>query len=251
MTSEPLTGDVVPVEPPRPADSAVMPLVDHLSELRRRLVIAALAIAAGSVLGFFLSDVAIQVLEAPLPPGIHLIVTDIGDAFGIKLKLAIVIGIIVAMPILLWQFWRFVAPGLTAGERRVVLPWIPATLLFFAVGVGVAYLILPYAAGFLLGFTTNVFTPLLSASSYFGFVSLLFLAFGIMMEFPVVLIGLSRVGVVTSAGLRARRRWVILGSYIFAAAVTPGVDLVSPTVLWIVLMILYQLSIVVIARSGR
>ena len=250
MTSEPLTGEVLPAEPP-PADGSVMPLVEHLSELRNRLIWSVLAIAVGSAVGFALSDTAIDVLKAPLPAGTNLIVINIGDAFGIKLKLAIVIGVILAMPVLLWHFWRFVAPGLTAEERRVVLPWIPATLAFFALGVGVAYVVLPFAAQFLLSFANGSFVPLLAAREYFDFVSMLFLAFGILMEFPIVLVGLSRVGIVTSERLRRSRRFVILGIAVFSAIATPGTDLVSPTVLGVTLYVLFELTVIVIRRSGR
>ncbi|HEY2915624.1 MAG TPA: twin-arginine translocase subunit TatC [Candidatus Limnocylindrales bacterium] len=250
MTSEPLTGEVLPTEPP-PPDGAVMPLVEHLSELRNRLIWSILAIVVGSAIGFYLSDAAINVLKAPLPPGTNLIITNIGDAFGIKLKLAIVIGVILAMPVLLWHFWHFVAPGLTAGERGVVLPWIPATLAFFALGVGVAYIVLPFASQFLQSFATGVFVPLLAAREYFDFVSMLFLAFGILMEFPVVLVGLARVGIVTSERLRRSRRFVILGIAVFSAVATPGTDLVSPTVLGVTLYVLFEITVIVIRRGGR
>jgi sec-independent protein translocase protein TatC len=251
MTSEPLSGEILPAAP-QPSGESVMPLVDHLSELRWRLIWSAVAVAVGSAVGFVLSDVAIKVLEGTLPAGTSLIVTNVGDAFGIKLKLAIVIGVILAMPALLWNFWRFVAPGLTASERRVVLPWIPATLAFFALGVGVAYVVLPFANQFLISFTSGMnVIPLLSAREYLDFVSMLFLAFGILMEFPVVLVGLSRVGVVTSQRLRRSRRFVILGIAVFSAVATPGTDVVSPTVLGVTLYVLFELTIIVIRRSGR
>jgi sec-independent protein translocase protein TatC len=251
MTSEPLSGEILPADP-RPADDAVMPLVDHLSELRWRLIWSALAIAVGAVIGYVLSDAALAILKAPLPPGTNLIVTNIGDAFGIKLKLSLVIGVILAMPVLLWNFWRFVAPGLTANERRVVLPWIPATLGFFVLGVVVAYIVLPFASTFLLSFASDLgVIPLLAAREYFDFVSMLFLAFGILMEFPVVLVGLSRIGVVTSQRLRRSRRFIILGIAVFSAVATPGTDLVSPTVLGVTLYVLFELTILVIRRSGR
>ena len=120
------------------------------------------------------------------------------------------------MPVLLWHLWRFIAPGLTPVERRAVLPWIPAALMFFAIGVGIAYAVLPYAVTFLLSFLQVGVTPLINIRSYFDFVSGLFLAFGILMEFPILLVGLSRVGIVTSERLRRSRRLVILGTLIFA-----------------------------------
>src|SRR5687767_3992244 len=109
---------------------ASMPLTGHLAELRNRLIWSILAIGVGSSVGFAFGDPIIKVLQAPIPPDIPLIVTKIGSAFSIRLQVALVTGIILAMPVLLWHVWRFVAPGLTAAERRSVLPWIPAALAF-------------------------------------------------------------------------------------------------------------------------
>jgi sec-independent protein translocase protein TatC len=230
---------------------AVMPLVDHLAELRRRIVWSALAIGVGGVVGFVASEPIIAFLKAPLPAGTPLIVTGIGDAFAIRLRIALVVGIILAMPVLLWHVWRFVAPGLTPTERRAVLPWIPTALVFFVLGVSIAYVILPFAATFLLSFQTPEFQTLLSIRDYFEFVSTLFLAFGILMEFPILLVGLSRVGIVTSQRLRRARRYVILTIAVFSAIATPGGDLVSPTVLGITLYLLFEITTFVIRRSGR
>jgi sec-independent protein translocase protein TatC len=252
MTSGPITPEAVPAGPyDRTADRSVMPLVEHLAELRNRIIWSALAIAVGSAVGFLLSEEAIKVLRAPLPSDQPLIYLSIGDPFAIRLRISLIIGIILAMPVLLWHLWRFVAPGLTASERRAVLPWIPATLVFFALGVGIAYFILPFAAQFLLSFQTADLQPLLSAREYFDFVSTLFLAFGTLMEFPVLLVGLSRAGIVTSQRLRRARRYTILGIAVFSAVATPGGDLVSPTVLGLTLYVLFELTILVIRRSGR
>ena len=252
MTDEPALPEVVSSRvPSRVDDGAVMPLVEHLSELRWRIVWSVVAIALGSVIGFLASERAIEVLKAPLPDNLTLFYTNIGDPFGIRLQISMVIGVILAMPVILWHIWRFVAPGLTRSERRTVLPWIPATLVFFAIGVVIAYVILPFAAQFLLSFSTSDLVPLLTAREYFGFVSTLFLAFGILMEFPVLLYGLSRVGIVTSQRLRRSRRFVILGIAVFSTVATPGGDLVSPTVLGVTLYVLFELTILVIRRSGR
>jgi sec-independent protein translocase protein TatC len=232
-------------------DQRVMPLVDHLAELRKRLIWIVLAIAAGSALGFMVADPIIAVLRSPLPPDLDLIVTGLGDAFAIKLRIGIVAGIILAMPVLLWHLWRFIAPGLTASERRAVLPWIPAALAFFALGVGVAYVVMPFAAQFLLSFVGEELTPLISIREYLDFVTTLFLAFGILMEFPILLVGLSKVGIVTSERLRRARRMAILGIAIFASVATPGGDLVSPAALGLTLYVLFEATTFVIARTGR
>ena len=232
-------------------DGAVMPLVDHLAELRRRIIWSIGAIVAGSVVGFTFSAPIIAFLTGPVPPEIPKVVTSLGDAFAIRVRVSIVVGIILAMPVLLWHIWRFVAPGLTPSERRAVLPWIPAALLFFGLGIGIAWVVLPFAAQFLLSFLTEDLTLLLSIREYFDFVTTLFLAFGILMEFPILLVGLSRVGIVTSDRLRRSRRYTILAIAVFSAIATPGGDLVSPAVLGLTLYVLYEGTAFFIRRSGR
>jgi sec-independent protein translocase protein TatC len=155
------------------------------------------------------------------------------------------------MPVLLYQLWAFVSPGLTPSERRALRPWIPLALFFFALGVGIAYAILPWAIKFLLGFENSVMVAHLTATAYFGFVTTMFLAFGLLMEFPIVLYGLARVGILSSARLTASRRIIIPSLFAFAAIATPGGDLVSPTILWITMVILFQFTIFAIRRSGR
>jgi sec-independent protein translocase protein TatC len=240
-----------PDGPPTAQLGGVMPLVDHLTELRRRIVWSVIAIAVGAVIGYFLSEGIISFLTAPLPAGTPTKVFGIGDAFAIRLKISLVVGVILAMPVILWHLWRFVSPGLTPTERRTVLPWIPVALVFFVIGVTIAYVILPFASAFLLGFQTEQLQVILDIRSYFDFVTTLFLAFGILMEFPILLVGLSRVGIVTSERLRRSRRYTILGIAIFSAVVTPGGDLVSPTVLGFTLYILFEVTTFVIRRQGR
>ncbi len=231
--------------------SAAMSLVGHLSELRTRIAWSLLAIGAGAVVGFAAGEPIIAFLRSPLPIDQALVYTGIGDPFSIRIRIAIIAGIILAMPVILWHVWRFIAPGLTAPERRAILPWVPAALLFFVTGVGIAYVILPFAAAFLLAFQTPDLQPLLTAREYFDFVSTLFLAFGLLMEFPILLVGLSKVGIVTSERLRRSRRLIVLVIAVFSAVATPGGDLVSPAVLGLTLYVLFEGTIVVIRRSGR
>jgi sec-independent protein translocase protein TatC len=245
----------VPATSPGPSaavrDETVMPLVDHLSELRRRLAISLLAVAIGSVIGFYFAPQLISILKAPLHMAKPLVYTGLGDAFLINLKLAIVVGIVVAMPVLVWQLWAFISPGLTREERRLARPWVPLAIAFFAIGVAVAYVILPFAATFLLSFSSPDLQPLITASEYFGFVTTLCLAFGLVMEYPIVLVLLAKVGIITSARLRSSRRVVILAIAIISAVVTPGGDPISPTVLGVTMYVLYELSIVLIRAGGR
>jgi sec-independent protein translocase protein TatC len=238
---------------PGPAEpSSVMTLVDHLTELRTRLIRCVLAIVAGGAIGFLFSKQIRDTLMSPLPPE-HATLQALGpgDGFAIALRIAIAVGIVLAMPVLLYQLWAFVAPGLTPAEKRTLRPWIPLALFFFVLGVAVAWVILPFAIGFLLAFTDDRLVANLAAPPYFDFVTTMFLVFGFLMEFPIVLYALARVGIVSSTRLRASRRFIILGLAIFAAVATPGGDLVSPIVLFTTMYILFELTVVAIRRSGR
>lgn len=244
----------VPSGPGQPAaePGKVMTLVDHLTELRTRIVRSLLAIVVGTAIGFYFAVPLRTILIQPLPEDKrHLQVLSPGDGFAITLQIAVITGIILAMPVLLYQLWSFVSPGLTPAERRAFRPWIPLALFFFALGVTIAYVILPFAITFLLAFTDDVLVANLAAPPYFSFVTTMFLAFGLVMEFPIVLYGLARVGILSSARLSGARRMVIPGLFVFAAIATPGGDLVSPTVLWATMVVLFELTVVAIRRSGR
>jgi sec-independent protein translocase protein TatC len=231
--------------------AATMPLTGHLAELRNRLIWSILAIVLGGAVGFANGDTIIAILRAPLPPDVPLVLLDITAAFSIRLQVSFVVGVILAMPVILWHLWRFIAPGLTPHERRAVLPWIPVALAFFGLGVGIAYVILPWATTFLLDLILEGVNPTIELRSYFDFVSTLFLAFGILMEFPILLVALSRVGITTSDRLRRARRMVVLVIAIFSAVATPGGDLVSPFILGLTLYLLFEGTVWFIRRTGR
>ena len=235
-------------------DEKVMSLAEHLTELRRRLIISFAAVAVGSVIGWFAAPRVIEILRAPITPYYDkpLVFTQPGAAFFLELKLSLMVGIALAAPIILYQLWAFVSPGLTPHERRVARPWVPLALLFLVLGIGVAYLILPFAMGFLLSFAVpGSIEPLLTLESYFGFVTGLFLAFGLIMQFPIVLVLLSKTGLVTVERLKHNRRYVAVAIVIFAVVVTPGGDPFSPTIMALVMYPLYELSIYLIGRSER
>ncbi len=240
-----------PAPPPATApDGSVMSLVDHLGELRTRLFRVILAVVIGGAIGFLLAtDVRNYLLD--LLPDKTAQTLGPGDGFAIQLRISLIIGIILAMPVILYQVWAFIAPGLTPAERKTVRPWVPLALVFFAMGVGIAYLVLPYALSFLFSFNDDRLVENVAAGPFFDFVTTTFLAFGLVMEFPILLVGLSRVGVVTSDRLRQVRRYVILGIAIFSAVATPGGDLVSPFVLGGTMYLLYELTVLFIKRTGR
>jgi sec-independent protein translocase protein TatC len=252
VSALPGSPEPTPSPPPAatPGDEAVMSLVDHLGELRTRLFRSIIAVALGSAVGFYFATPIREILQAPLN-GVELQVLGVGDAFVIQVKIALVVGVILAMPVLLWQIWAFVSPGLTPSERKTVRPWVPLALFFFVLGVVIAYAVLPYAIQFLSSFTDESLQFHPAAGQYFDFVTTMFLVFGLVMEFPILLYGLSRVGIVTSERLAASRRMIILGIAIFAAVATPGGDLVSPFVLGGTMYLLFELTVFVIKRSGR
>lgn len=234
-----------------PGSEKVMSLVDHLGELRTRVIRSILAVAIGSAVGFYAAPEIRRILIQILPSG-QVQALGPGDAFSITLRISIVVGIILAMPVLLYQLWAFVAPGLTASERRTLRPWVPFALGFFALGVAIAWFVLPFAITFLLQFSDEyLVADRLAAVPYFDFVTTLFLVFGLVMEFPIVLYALSKVGIATSARLRSSRRIVILVIAVFAALATPGGDIVSPIVLGGTMYGLFELTVIVIRRSGR
>lgn len=231
-------------------DDHGMTLVEHLSELRVRIFVSLLAITIGSIIGFYFAPNVIDVLRAPI--NAPLFFTNLAGAFFIQLKIALMIGIALASPVVLHQLWAFVSPGLTPRERRVARPWIPLSILFLVLGVGVAYAILPYTVGFLLSFQRpGVIEPLITLESYIGFVTTLFLVFGLVMQFPIVLVLLSKVGIINADRLRRGRRYVFVGIFVFAVVVTPGGDPISPTIMAAVMYPLYELTIRLVARSSR
>jgi sec-independent protein translocase protein TatC len=230
-------------------DLGTMSLVEHLTELRRRLIVVVVAVIVGGVIGFIISSPVIDVLRAPLPDQFDVLyVNSPLGGFSAKLKVAIAVGIALAMPVILFEVWRFVTPGLTTRERRLVWPTLIGALLLFVLGIGVGYAILPFALGFLLSFVEPDFGALLTVDGYFGFVTIMLLAFGVVMEFPILLIGLTRAGVLSYRALAGRRRQIIVGIYLFAIIVTPGGDPFSPLILGTVMLGLFEGSMQVMRR---
>jgi sec-independent protein translocase protein TatC len=239
-----------PAPPAASGDEAVMSLVDHLDELRRRLFRVILAVALCGAIGFVFADDAIKILIDLLPRQ-QAQTLGPGDAFAITLRVSLVIGVILAMPVILYQGWAFIAPGLTPSERKAIRPWVPLALFFFGLGVVIAYIVLPYALQFLFNFNNDQLVENVAAGPYFDFVTTMFLVFGLVMEFPILLYGLARVGILSSAQLAGMRRYVILGIAIFSAVATPGGDLVSPFVLGGTMYLLFEATVFVIRRTGR
>jgi sec-independent protein translocase protein TatC len=233
-------------------NQTTMTLVEHLEELRRRLIIIVVCVLAGAVLGFILSRPVLILLRDQLPEGYRQL-TFLGpaDALSAQLKVAGFLGIGIAMPVILFQLWRFVGPGLTPRERRYVWPVIGAALTLFVTGVLIGYLVIPYTLRFLLDFSVGLADPDLTIDKYVGFVTTMMLAFGLVLEFPIVLIGLAKVGVLNYRRIASRRRWAVLAIVLFAIVLTPGGDPISPMILAAVMFLLFEGSLLIIRLIRR
>ncbi|MBA3687585.1 MAG: twin-arginine translocase subunit TatC [Chloroflexi bacterium] len=231
---------------------ATMSLIEHLEELRRRLIVIVVAVLASAVVGFVVSRDVVNLLKVQLPQEYrHLSFLGPADALAAQLKIAGFLGIAIAMPIILFQLWRFLSPGLTRGERRFVWPVILAAIFLFVTGVVIGYAVIPYTMAFLLHFSEGIADPNLTIDRYVGFVTTMMLAFGLVLEFPIVLIGLARVGILSHRRLSAARRWAVLAIVLAAIVLTPGGDPISPLMLSGVMFLLFEGSLLIIRLMRR
>jgi sec-independent protein translocase protein TatC len=228
-----------------------MSLLEHLEELRSRIIVIAVAILVAAAGGFFLADPLITLLRAPLPEDVELIQTSVGEAFGVTMQLALMSGVAMAMPVILYEIWAFITPGLTRGERRLIWPLLGVAIVLFAAGVTLGYLLIPVAVNFLLGFSLEGVRPLLGLGEYVGFVTTFLLAFGIALEFPVILFLLARLGILSYAFLSRRRRWAVLLIALFAIIITPGDIVIGSFTLAVVMYGLFEITLQLIRLMGR
>jgi sec-independent protein translocase protein TatC len=241
-------------------DETASPLLDHLIELRQRLLRCVWALLAAFGVCYYFSNEIFAFLVQPLhdaagPSGGRLIYTKLYEAFFVQLKVAVFGAFFVAFPIIANQLWAFVAPGLYAKEKKALLPFLLATPLLFTGGAAFAYyLVMPTAFRFFLGFQGNsggvAIEALPAADSYLGIVMQFMLAFGISFLLPVLLMLLNVAGIVTRAQLVALRRYMIVAAVAIAAVLTPP-DVVSQLMLAVPLILLYELSLIAMLISER
>jgi sec-independent protein translocase protein TatC len=230
---------------------AEMPFLDHLEELRWRILWSLTALLLGMIVAFVVVtkvDV-IGFLQDPIQPylqGRKLVYTHPGESFGIVMKVAFGVGLLLALPVIIYQTWAFLSPALYRHEKKVIIPAIAAAVLLFAVGVMIAYVaILPITLRFLLTFETESLEPMITAAQYFGFAITMSLAFGAVFELPIVILGLTALGIVTPRMLRRFRRYAVILSMVAGALITPGGDLLSLALLTGPIYLLYEASILV------
>jgi sec-independent protein translocase protein TatC len=221
--------------------------LSHLIELRSRLMRSIVAVVIALACLFPFAKQIYGVLAAPLlkalPAGSTMIATDVTGTFFVPLKLTLMVAFLVALPYVLYQMWAFVAPGLYQHEKRLALPVIISSVLFFAVGMAFAYyIVFPVAFGFFAGYTPVGVQMMTDIDKYLSFVLTMFIAFGITFEVPVVVVVLVKLGVVDLAKLRAIRGYVIVGAFVVGAIFAPP-DVLSQVMLAVPLWLLYELGL--------
>jgi sec-independent protein translocase protein TatC len=220
----------------------------HLDELRRRLIVCFVAVGIGFALSYGFKEKLFQILTRPLisvmQTGDKLIFTGLPEAFFTYLKVAFLSGLILAAPVIFYEFWMFVAPGLYKKEKRLMVPIVFLSTLFFVGGSFFGYFIVfPYGFKFFLGFASETIQPLPSMREYLSFASKLLLAFGLVFELPLVITFLAKLGIVSVSFLKKNRKYALLLFFVGAAILTPP-DVVTQIMMALPLMVLYEISIV-------
>lgn len=233
---------------------ATMTLMEHLEELRWRILKVLIAIVIGTIIAFVFRNWLIAFLEGPLldanitgMKGMHpLVVMSLMEGITTDLLISVVAGTILTLPVLLYQTWAFIAPGLYEHEKKNAVPFIFIGLILFLVGITVGYIILRYPVQWLATFTADSFSPMLGASSYFRFVALFLLIFGLIFELPLVLTFLTKVGVVSKGALQQKRAVAHFVMWVASTFATPGADIYSPIIVSVIMSLLYELTIIFI-----
>ncbi|SMP13932.1 sec-independent protein translocase protein TatC [Desulfurobacterium pacificum] len=230
-----------------------LPVTEHIEELRYRLFRAVAAIIIGFLIAWPFKKKLLLFLERPLPENLHgkLIFLSPPEAFFTALKVSFFAGILIAMPYVLYQLWKFIEPGLYEHEKKFILPFMFFSVMFFFAGAAFAYfVILPFGLRFLLGFMGDLLTPQITVGSYISFVIQMILAFGLVFLLPVIVWLLSKLGVINYRMLEKNRKFAVLIIFIVAAILTPP-DVFSQIMMALPLLALYELSIWVAKVTGK
>lgn len=240
-----------------------MPLMGHLRELRNRLLIAVLAILAGTIVGWIIYPQAFDFIKQPYVDGIQPLLErkgfsaelvlsgGVGSAFSFRLKLSLAIGLVLSSPVWMWQIWAFILPALHRNEKRWAALLALTGAPLFAGGVTVGYLVLPKGIEVLISFAPDSVNVLLSLGDYLNFVVRTVLVFGIAAQIPLVVVMLNRLGIASSRQLARARPWTIIGIFVFAAVATPSTDPLTMLFLAIPMAVLYLISEIIAKVTDR
>jgi sec-independent protein translocase protein TatC len=242
-------------------DDAAMPLVEHLRELRSRLVKATLAIVVGVVIGWIYYDAVFTWLSAPFEDvveearsqgrDITLALTGVADPFVLQLQVSALTGLLLSSPVWLYQLWRFVTPGLRKHERRWAIGFVVVAVPLFAGGVMLAYVVLPYGLQILFGFTPQNVENIVSVDRYLSFFIRMVIVFGVGFLAPLILVLLNFAGVLAGQRLLSWWRWIIFITFIFAAVATPTGDPINMMLLAVPILLLMSLAIGICLLNDR
>jgi sec-independent protein translocase protein TatC len=230
-----------------------MPFLEHLGELRDRIVRALVAILIGLVIAFPFSARTVDWLARPIQQtGNTLVFLAVTEAFWVQMKVALFLALFIAAPAILYQVWAFIAPGLYAHERKYAAPFvIIGSLMFIAGGAFSLLVVTPNAIKFLLGYARPGLQPMISIGSYIDFLLKFTLAFGAVFEVPIALTLASRLGLVTPKALAKNRKYAVLGAFVAAAILTPTPDIVNQSLMAGPIILLYEVGIVCARLFGR
>ena len=234
-------------------DDSKMSFLEHLGELRVRIVRALTALLIGTVIALPFSQYIVDWLAKPVTKlNYTLVFTAPAEAFWVQMKVAIIVGLFLSAPGILWQVWAFVAPGLHEQEKKYAAPFvIIGSLMFIAGGAFSLFVVTPYAIQFLLSYARDTLQPMITLENHIDFLLKFTLAFGLVFELPLIITLLARMGVVTSKQLARNRKYAILGAFIAGAVLTPTPDAFNQTLMAGPLILLYEVGIICARVFGR
>ncbi|HEY2996703.1 MAG TPA: twin-arginine translocase subunit TatC [Methylomirabilota bacterium] len=230
-----------------------MPFLEHLGELRTRIVRSLIALMAGTLVALYFSERLVDWLAKPVTAlGYELVFTAPAEAFWVQMKVGLILGLFIASPAILWQVWAFIAPGLHGHEKKYAAPFvILGSVMFMAGGAFSLYVVTPSAIKFLLGYARPGLKPMITIENHIDFLLKFTLAFGAVFELPLAITLLSRMGVVTAKMLAKHRKYAILGAFIAGAVLTPTPDAFNQTLMAGPIIILYEVGILCARIFGR
>ncbi len=230
-----------------------MPFLEHLGELRRRIMWSLTALLIGIVVALPIKGYVITYLEKPITDSKQtLVYLTLTEAFWVEMKVALILGLFIASPLILWQIWAFIAPGLYSHEKKYALPFVLiGSVMFIGGGVFALKVVTPFAIQFLLSYSRPGLTPMISVGSYIDFLLKFILAFGVVFELPLAITLASRMGFVTPQMLARNRKYAILINFVVAAILTPTPDIFNQCLMAGPLILLYEVGIISARIFGR